>query len=392
MDAKQFSTRAPGRIIRTARDYRAFIPNPLPPKITWTPALVSVLSRADRALGELAGIGRALPNPHLLILPFARREAVLSSRIEGTQASLSDLYVYEAAPKRDESGDAREVSNYVRALEYGLARLGKLPVSLRLIREIHQNLMSGVRGEYSTPGAFRRTQNWIGPPGCLLNDATYVPPPAEEMQTCLDAFERFLHTRQAIPPLVRLALIHYQFEAIHPFIDGNGRVGRLIITLLLCVWGLVPQPLLYLSAYFESNRQEYYALLLAVSQQGAWMEWLSFFLEGVESQARDAIRRAHRIQDLRRTYRSRFQVTQASAKLLQVVDALFAAPVTTVNHVKEAIGVSFPSANRYIAQLEEAGILREITGRTRNRLYRADEIIHAIEAPLEDDSPEEDGS
>lgn len=392
MEANQFSPRAPGRTIRTARDYHAFVPNPLPPKVAWTPALVSLLSRADRALGELAGIGRALPNPHLLILPFARREAVLSSRIEGTQASLSDLYVYEAAPKRDESGDVREVSNYVRALEYGLHRLGELPVGLRLIREIHQQLMRGVRKEHSTPGEFRRTQNWIGPPGCLLKDATYVPPPAEEMQTCLDAFESFLHTRQEIPPLVRLAFIHYQFEAIHPFIDGNGRVGRLIITLLLCVWGLLPQPLLYLSAYFESNRQEYYALLLAVSKKGAWMEWLSFFLEGVESQARDAIHRAHRIQDLRKTYQARVQATQASAKLLQVIDALFAAPVTTVNRVKEAIGVSFPSANRYIAQLEEAGILREISGRTRNRLYRADEIIRAIEAPLEDDGSEEGAS
>ena len=347
--------------------------------------MVSQLSRADRALGELSGIGRALPNPHLLILPFARREAVLSSRIEGTQASLSDLYAFEAAPRAEETGDVREVFNYVRALEFGLSRLKDLPVSLRLTREIHERLMRGVRGEHSTPGEFRRSQNWIGSPGCLLNDATYVPPPVEEMRACLDAFEHFLHAEHDIPPLVQLALIHYQFEAIHPFLDGNGRVGRLILVMLLCLWDLLPQPLLYLSAYFEANRQTYYELLLSVSQRGAWGEWVLFFLEGVESQAHDAVRRSHRIQDLRRGYRTRFQTTHSSARLLQVVDLLFASPIVTVNQVKEAIGVSFQSANRYISQMEEAGIVHEITGQARNRLYSAGEIIRAIEGPLEDD-------
>jgi Fic family protein len=347
--------------------------------------MVSLLSRADRALGELSGIGRALPNPHLLILPFARREAVLSSRIEGTQASLSDLYAFEAAPRAEETGDVREVVNYVRALEFGLSRLKDLPVSLRLIREIHERLMRGARGEHSTPGEFRRSQNWIGPPGCLLNDATYVPPPLEEMRTCLDALEHFLHAEHNIPPLVQLALIHYQFEAIHPFLDGNGRVGRLIIVMLLCLWDLLSQPLLYLSAYFEANRQTYYELLLSVSQRGTWKEWVLFFIEGVDSQARDAVRRSHRLQDLRREYRTRFQTTQSSARLLQVVDLLFGSPILTVTRVKEAIGVSFPSANRYIGQLEEAGIVHEITGQARNRLYRAGEIIRAIEGSMETD-------
>jgi Fic family protein len=358
------------------------VPRPLPPEIVWAPSAVSLLSRADRALGELAGIGRALPNPHLLILPFARREAVLSSRIEGTQASLSDLYAYEAAPNSDTIGDVREVFNYVRALEYGIARLNALPLSLRLIREIHERLMHGVRGEHSTPGEFRRSQNWIGPSGCLLNDATYVPPPVEEMRACLGEFERFLHTRNDIPPLVQLALIHYQFEAIHPFIDGNGRVGRLIIVMLLCLWELLPQPLLYLSAYFEANRQTYYDLLLSVTHRGTWEEWIRFFLEGVASQASDAIRRSHRIQDLRREYRTRFQATKSSARLLQVVDLLFGAPVLSVNQVREAMDVSFPSANRYVKQLEGAGIIHEITGQSRNRLYRAGDILDAIEKPL----------
>jgi len=334
-------------------------------------------------LGELSGVGRALPNPHLLILPFARREAVLSSRIEGTQASLSDLYAYEASKPDTPIGDVQEVFNYVQALEFGLSRIKDLPVSQRLIRETHERLMTGVRGEQSTPGEFRRSQNWIGPPGCLLNDATYVPPPLEEMRTCLDAFEHFLHSEHDTPPLVQLALIHYQFEAIHPFLDGNGRVGRLIIVMLLCLWDLLPQPLLYLSAYFEANRQTYYELLLSVSQRGMWKEWVLFFLEGVESQARDAVRRSHRIQDLRREYRTRFQATQSSARLLQVVDLLFGAPILTVNQVKDALGVSFPSANRYIGQLEQAGIVREITGQARNRLYQAGDIIAAIEDSLE---------
>ncbi len=383
MNIKQFTDQAAGSVVRTAQGYYAFVPNPLPPKFTWTPSAVSLLSRADRALGELAGIGRSLPNPHLLILPFARREAVLSSRIEGTQASLSDLYAYETAPSSDAIGDVREVYNYVRALEFGLSRLKDLSLSLRLIREIHEQLMRGVRGEHSTPGEFRHSQNWIGPPGCLLNDATHVPPPVEEMRACLDAFERFLHTKYDIPPLVQLALLHYQFEAVHPFIDGNGRVGRLIIVILLCLWDLLPQPLLYLSAYFEANRQQYYDMLMSVSQQGTWREWVLFFLEGVESQACDAIRRSHRIQDLRREYQTRFQTTQSSARLLQVIDLLFGAPILSVNQVKEAVGVSFPSANRYIKQLEDAGIIHEITGQSRNRLYRAEEILSTIEGPLD---------
>jgi len=385
VEAKAFTDQAAGCVVRTLQGYHAFVPNPLPPELPWTPAMVSLLSRADRALGELSGIGRALPNPHLLILPFARREAVLSSRIEGTQASLSDLYAFEAVPRADETSDVRGVFNYVRALEFGLSRLKDLPMSLRLIREIHERLMRGVRGEHSTPGEFRRSQNWIGPPGCLLNDATYVPPSLEEMPACLDALEHFLHAEHDIPPLAQLALVHYQFEAIHPFLDGNGRVGRLIIVMLLCLWDLLPQPLLYLSAYFEANRQTYYELLLLVSQRGTWKEWVLFFLEGVESQARDAVRRSHCLQDLRREYRTRFQATHSSARLLQVVDLLFGVPILTVNQVKEEIDVSFPSANRYIGQLEEAGIVQEITGQTRNRLYRAGEIIRAIEGPMEDD-------
>lgn len=373
-----------GHVVRARGGYWAFMPNPLPPPLTWAPELVATLSEADRALGELAGLGRSLPNPHLLIRPFVRREAVLSSRIEGTQASLSDLYAYEAVQLALFEGppDVREVYNYVRALEYGLERLQDLPLSLRLIREIHARLMEGARGEHQTPGEFRRSQNWIGPPGCTLNDAPFVPPPVPEMHEALDAFEKFLHTPSSLPPLVRLGLIHYQFEAIHPFLDGNGRIGRLLITLLLCAWDLLPEPLLYLSAYFEAHRQRYYDLLLAVSQQGAWEEWLTFFLRGVAVQARDAVIRARRLQDLRERYREQFQTARAAARLLQVVDLLFAQPVLTIGRVAEALGVSFPAARQYVSQLEQVGLLHEITGQARNRVYQADEVLRTIEEPL----------
>jgi Fic family protein len=385
MDRKAFGAASAGRIVYVpGGDYWAYVPNLLPPPLTWTLNLVADLSIADRALGELSGLGRVLPNPHLLITPFVRREAVLSSQIEGTQASLFDLYAYEVSqlPLLDRPADVREVHNYVRALEHGLERLNTLPLSLRLIRELHERLITGVRGEYQTPGEFRRSQNWIGPPGCTLNDATYVPPPPVDMLAALDALEKFLYTDSSLPPLIRLGLIHYQFEAIHPFLDGNGRVGRLLLTLLLCAWELLPQPLLYLSAYFEAHRQEYYTFLLAVSQQGDWESWLRFFLQGVAEQSGDAVRRAGRLQALREQYRGRFQSARTAARLLQVVDLLFARPVVGVTQVAQALDISFQAAARHVDTLVAESILREITGQARGRLYRADAILRAIEAPL----------
>jgi Fic family protein len=353
--------------------------------------LVAELADAASALGELKGLGHHLSNPHLLIAPFIRREAVLSSRIEGTQASLSDLYAYEAVQLSmfSRPTDVREVHNYVRALEYGLQRLETFPVSLRLIRELHAHLMEGVRGEHRTPGEFRRSQNWIGPPGCLIDDATFVPPPPEEMQEALNSLEVYLHARPKLPPLIRLGLIHYQFEAIHPLLDGNGRVGRLLIVLLLCAWNLLPQPLLYLSAYFQRHRETYYDRLLAVSQRGAWTDWLCFFLQGVATQSRDAIARSRRLFDLREHYREQFQSQRAAARLLQVIDALFTRPVITINHIAEALDVSHQSATRYVSTLESEGILREVTGQARNRVYQAEAILEAIVAPLtgQDDEP-----
>jgi len=385
MERKAFEASSAGRVLYVpGGDYWAYVSNPLPPSLTWTPNLVSDLSAADRALGELSGLGRVMPDPHLLVTPFVRREAVLSSQIEGTQASLFDLYAYEVSQSSifERPADVREVHNYVRALEHGLERLGSLPLSLRLIRELHEQLMTGVRGEHQTPGEFRRSQNWIGAPGCTLNDATYVPPPPVDMLEALDALERFFHADSSLPSLIRLGLIHYQFEAIHPFLDGNGRVGRLLLTLLLCAWELLPQPLLYLSAYFEAHRQEYYASLLAVSQEGAWERWLHFFLQGVAEQSHDAVRRAGRLQALREQYRTRFQSVRTAARLLQVVDLLFARPVVGVTQVAQALDVSFQAAARHVDTLVAEGVLREITGQARGRLYRADAILRAIEAPL----------
>ncbi|MGA2642497.1 MAG: Fic family protein [Spirochaetia bacterium] len=380
MQVADFINGKSGKLVKTARGYLAYIPNPLEPQIDLSLSIVKELSGADRALSELAGIARTLPNPHLLIGPFLRREAVLSSRIEGTQASFSDLLFFEAARLREkEVPDVREVSNYVQALEYGLARLSTLPVSLRLIREIHQRLMAGVQGESQTPGEFRRSQNWIGPAGCALSEATFVPPPVEEMHNALDKLEKYLHEPSEMPALIRLSLVHYQLEAIHPFLDGNGRVGRLLVSLLLCAEKLLPQPLLYLSAYFERYQDDYYRLLLAVSQKGAWEQWIKYFLKAVAIQSTDAIQRIDQLLALRQGYRAQMQQARASALLLQLIDDLFSYPAIINSAVSERMKITPRSAQLNIDKLVERGIIREATGRQRNRVYVATEIVAIIE-------------
>ena len=381
MNPADFTEEKNGQLIKTQRDYWAFLPNPLPPQLTLSWDLVNQLSEADRALSELAGTARTLPNPHLLIGPFIRREAVLSSRIEGTQASLSDLLFFEASESVDpKAPDAREVANYVKAMEYGLVRLKKFPLSLRFIREVHEHLMADVRGEHLTPGEFRRSQNWIGPDRCTLMEATYVPPPVEEMEQALDQFEAYVHAPSTVPLLIRLAAIHYQFEAIHPFLDGNGRIGRLLITLLLCKEGALPEPLLYLSAYFERYRNEYYRLLLAVSQSGKWIDWISFFLRGVAEQSRDALVRSDRLLQLWKNYRSEFQSARSSALQLRLVDQLFAYPAITANQAAKLLKVTHRSAQLNIEKLIRKGILKEATGKQRNRVFIAPQIVKIIEA------------
>ncbi len=388
MNPERFAASAAGRLMRVGQGevaYTAFVPDPLPPDLALDAGLVCALSEADRALGELAGMGRALPNPHLLIRPFIRREAVLSSRIEGTQADIGDLYAYEAGqlplpglaqPARE--SDVREVHNYVTALEYGLERINTLPVSLRLTRELHERLLAGVRGEHATPGGFRRSQNWIGAPNCTLNQAEYVPPPVEEMRECLDAFEKYLHDACVYPPLVRIGLIHYQFEAIHPFVDGNGRIGRLLVSLLLVHWNLLPLPLLYLSAYFERQRAAYYDLLLAVSQRSAWSDWLYFFLRGVAEQARDAVRRARRLQDLQQAWRRQLTQERASSLALRLADSLFESPVLTIPQAQATLGVSYPGAQQNVRRLVQAGILQQVGETSYGKTFVATAILDAV--------------
>ena len=381
METSLFQNSPSGKLIRAVGGYWAFIPHPLPPKLEWDNSLVSLISKADLALGTLSGLGENLPNPHLLIYPFIRREAVLSSRIEGTQSSLSDLLLFEAT-KLEKQRDVKEVQNYVHAIEYGLKRLEELPLSLRLFRELHNILMEEVRGERATPGEFRQSQNWIGPPGCTLNEATFVPPPTPEMLDALDQLEKFLHADTDLPPLAELALIHYQFEAIHPFLDGNGRIGRLLITLFLCQQGILTKPLLYLSAFFERHRQEYYELLLGISQRGAWRRWIEFFLQAVVEQSNDAVRRARRLLGLHQSYYQTSLEKRLPPTAGQLIELIFMRPVINVRVVREFLRVTFPAAQKAINALEKEGILTEITGGKRNKTYTAEEILKILEEDM----------
>ncbi|MBE0480835.1 MAG: Fic family protein [Dehalococcoidia bacterium] len=381
MDTALFKKSPSGNMVRGTGAYWAFVPGPLPPRLEWDDALVTLMSKADIALGTLSGLGETLPNPHLLIYPFIRREAVLSSRIEGTQSSLSDLLLFEAT-QVEKRGDVREVQNYVRAMEYGLKRLNELPLSLRFIRELHGVLMEEVRGQNATPGEFRHSQNWIGGPGATLNEAIFVPPPVPEMQECLHELEKFFHAEKRLPPLIEAALIHYQFEAIHPFLDGNGRIGRLLIALLLCQRNVLSKPLLYLSAFFEQHRQEYYDLLLKVSSIGAWREWIEFFLRAVMEQSRDAVSRSRRLQELRHSYVQLAREKRLAPTALQLVELVLMKPVLSGRTAQEYLKITFPGARKAINALVEAGILTEITGRKRDRAYAADQVLAALEGEL----------
>ena len=381
MNPNDFRSPEAGQVILTQNGYHAFIPAPLPPNLVWSLPLISALSEAERDLSRLAALAGAFPFPRLLIQPFMRREAVLSSRIEGTRATLAELYTYESTQLSflELWDDVREVHNYVTALDYGLERLKTLPISLRLIREIHEKLMHGVRGENLTPGEFRRTQNWIGPAGSTIMTATYVPPPVDEMNQALGDLEKFIHTSTEIPVLARAAMIHYQFEALHPFLDGNGRVGRLLMALLFTEWNILSQPLLNLSVYFERYRQEYYDNLLTVSQRGDWEAWLRFFLRGVSSQAQDSLVRMQRLEAIRTKYEPLVKSDRNSERMGAVLDFLFARPILSAKQLAESVGMPFKTARQYIEKLAKASILREVTGNARNQIYRADEIFGAMD-------------
>jgi Fic family protein len=394
MHPDRFQANAPGSLVKVEHPdgpYWAFVPDPLPPYLAWDSELVQILSSADRALGELAGLGRTMRNPHLLVAPFIRREAVSSSRIEGTQADLLDLYVSQlslpgVSPRASEA-DVQETLNYVHALEYGRRRLTAIPLSLRLIREVHERLLTGVRGRKASPGEFRTIQNMIG--GAKPQTARFVPPPAHlssgilhsgtpPMFEALEQLEVYLNADNHHPPLIRLALIHYQFEAIHPFLDGNGRLGRLLIALILIHWDLLPLPLLYLSAYFEQHRDAYYDRLLAVSQRAAWRDWVIFFLKGIFEQAQDASGRAKRLNDLRERWREQLHKSGRSGLPIRLVDYLFETPILTISEAERHLGVTYRSAKLAVDKLVALGVLAPFRDLPYARPYIAREILQVL--------------
>lgn len=373
-----------GRFVKQVEGYNAFIPAPLPPDppVGMDQELARLLSDADRALGRLDGVATVLPNPDLFVAMYVRHEAVLSSQIEGTQSSLDDVLQFEIdSAGKELPKDVGEVVNYVNAMNYGLERIAKLPLSLRLIREIHERLLAGVRGAERTPGEFRNSQNWIGPQGCTLANATFVPPPVHEMKTALGNFEKFLHDT-SLPVLIHCGLAHAQFETIHPFLDGNGRVGRLLITFLLCERKVLHRPLLYLSLFLKVHRAEYYDRLTAVRRDGNWEGWLKFFLRGIQEVSQSATETARAIMNLRENHRQLIgdKLGGRAALGMRLLDYLFEQPLVSVALVEKRLDCSFVTANRLVEQLAELSLLRETTGWQRNRRYRYDPYLARFDA------------
>ncbi|SFI87716.1 Fic family protein [Planctomicrobium piriforme] len=374
-----------GRYIRQPAGYRAFSPAVLPPdpEIRIDSDLQVRLSQADRALGRLDGSIQTLPHPDLFVYMYVRKEAVLSSQIEGTQSSLQDVLAAEAKIlDPDRPHDVEEVVGYIRAMNYGLSRLADLPVSVRLICEIHKQLLEGIaRGSHLTPGEIRTSQNWIGSSGCNLNNATFVPPPPHEVAEHLSQLEKFLHTDARLPLLIKIGLAHAQFETIHPFLDGNGRVGRLLITFLLCEQKVLLKPVLYLSHFFKKHRQAYYDHLQAIRDHGVWEEWLMYFLRGVIDVSQQATETARRILNLRESHRRTIteRLGRSAGNGHRVLEHLYEHPYVSVNEVKELIGTTYPAANDLVARMEEDGILREATGQSRNRRFVYDGYIRLFD-------------
>lgn len=369
-------TRA-GAFVEQTEGYDAFVPASLPPRppVDVDAEMLHLLSVADQALGRLDGVIRTVPNPDLFVAMYVRREAVLSSQIEGTQSTLEDLLAAELEPRAPGlPDDVEEVVNYVRAMNYGLSRLSSLPLSKRLIREIHAELLRTGRGAHRMPGEFRRTQNWIGPANAPIERATFVPPAVPDMHSALDDFERFLHRDDRLPVLIHVGIAHAQFETIHPFIDGNGRVGRLLITFLLVLRGVLHRPLLYLSDYLKRNRAEYYDRLTAIRRRGDWEGWMRFFLQGAAETAHEATETAQAVLVLREAHRDLVQ-ERTGLNGMRLLDLLFDRPLVNVNLVKDSLGISFATANNLVGEFERAGLLREITGGRRRRVFRYESYL-----------------
>ena len=379
---EQSSTRA-GRYIRQPTGYRAFIPGTLPPDPPFVAdgALTNLLAQASTDLGRLDGLAAVLPNPDQFVAAFVRKEAVLSSQIEGTQASLDDLLEYEVSPRATARRGEPEVIRYVRAMNHGLDRLaGDFPLNMRLVREMHAVLLSEGRGSERTPGEFRTSQNWIGAAGCTLDDARFVPPPPHALGDALGNLEKFIHGGDPTPLLVRCALVHAQFETIHPFLDGNGRMGRLLITFQLCHAGVLARPLLYLSFFFKTHRLEYYDRLNAVRSSGDWEGWVAFFLRGVSEVSRQATTTAKAILELRTLHQGevRQEMPRAATNGLRMLDLLFDKPFVTAAAVRDRLEISPPTAHRLLSRFEEVGLLREVTDRSRGRIYSYDALLELL--------------
>ncbi|MFZ3207975.1 MAG: Fic family protein [Geobacteraceae bacterium] len=362
--------------------YKAFLPATLPPNppVKIEGELQTLISNADMSMARLDGLGHILPNAGLFIAMYVKKEALLSSQIEGTQASLEDLFEFESGKQPENINDVAEVVNYVRALNYGMERLREFPMSLRLIKEIHEVLMEGVRGGEKTPREFKKTQNWIGPPGCTLKDARFVPPPPHEAEAAMGALELYLHQPPQLPVLVDCALIHYLFETIHPFLDGNGRLGRLLITFYLQWKGVMEKPLLYLSYYFRKYRQEYYDRLNMVRDNGDFEQWIAFFLKGVVVTADSAVDAAKQIMELQSRHRNLLWQKKISSPLaVGILEKLFYTPYVSVNDIARDFSISYQAASTLISQLEGVGILKEITGRKRDKRYIYADYLQILE-------------
>jgi Fic family protein len=388
MDRDDFDENAPGEIVPTTTEtgtFSAFKPDPLPPEID-AEALITPLADATQALGRLHGIGPRVGSREILIQPFIRKEALESSQIEGTHATLSDIYAYEAGQEtliaEDRRQGTQEVMNYLHALTHGLEAItAGEPITVELLCAMHDRLLSGVRGEEANPGELRTSQNFIGSTP-HIQDARYVPPPPNYLNDLLGDLVTYANGTTDLHPLLRIGLVHYQFETIHPFLDGNGRLGRLLISLLLQRDDLLPEPYLYLSSYFNARRSDYVDHLLRVSQRGEWDDWLRFFLRGVQAQADEAHQRANLLVDLREDYQQRYQ-RERSGNILELVMRLFEDPYLDVNAAADWLDVEYSTANRLVGRLEDDGVLEELTGKDRNRFYRATEVFEIINEPID---------
>lgn len=380
MDKQGFGEGASGALVATIGGRRAFVPNPLPPTISLD-RILPALSRATQAVGELKGIGRSVANPLLLIRPLQRREAVSSSSMEGTYTTLTDLFLFEAgAGETAHRGDNREVLNYVRALEGAIEGLAILPISTRLIRDAHRVLLTGVarnRGAAIEAGELKRDQNWIGGGG-RIDTARFIPAPPAETPRALDTLMAYVNREERPSPLIDAAVAHYQFEAIHPFADGNGRVGRMLITLMLIDNGMLPQPLLYMSPYLERHKDRYIDLMYAVSRDGAWEEWIAFFLDAVTASAEETIAVVERLQDLQREYRERFQTARRSALMLRIIDLAFERPVRPISDFVEALEVTYGGAANNVRELIAQGVAEEVEG-SYPKLIRFPGVLAALQ-------------